>query len=173
MKHYSISETAKLTGCTESVLRIWEQRYRWPRSKRLDNGYRAYSELDVDEIKRATQIMKDTGKKIGELITDGFIEYKDNRAVIEHMPKVDFSKLARPLSKQASGLFDDLIKALSTNNISQALYIVQLVTSIRPSERKITIAEPIREWIVIARDTKRCSADVKTLQAFLDKNFQE
>ncbi len=91
MKQFSISQVAEMTGFTPSVLRVWEVRYNWPRSHRSDNGYRVYTELDVDEIKKVRLAMDQTGMAVSHFIKDGFVEYRDK--VIELMPKVDYSDL--------------------------------------------------------------------------------
>lgn len=44
---YSIKQIAQLTGLSTFVIRKWEERYGCIQPKRLENGYRAYSEEDL------------------------------------------------------------------------------------------------------------------------------
>lgn len=164
MKQYAIKDVSKITGCTVSVLRIWESRYGWPRSQRLDNGYRTYSELDVDEIKKVCRVMKATGKKVGELIVDGYVEYNENIAIVEPYPKVDFTNHVGPSDKTAAELYKDLIIALTGNNMSKVHLILQMVKSIRPSERKVAVVDPIMTWVSVAKNTKKYALEANSLE---------
>ncbi|MGK4151831.1 MerR family transcriptional regulator [Kurthia gibsonii] len=47
-QHYSISNVEAITGIKKETLRKWEQRYDFLHPKRLDNGYRQYSQQQVE-----------------------------------------------------------------------------------------------------------------------------
>src|SRR5580692_6884735 len=66
----NINEASKACGLSPSVLRIWELRYGWPNPKRKPNGYRAYNQHQIQELKRVADLVK-RGTPISTLIIDG------------------------------------------------------------------------------------------------------
>lgn len=68
---YFIQQVSDMTGLTKQVIRKWEERYHLVQPKRLENGYRIYSDVDINfllsvktlsgqghTIKRAVEITK-------------------------------------------------------------------------------------------------------------------
>ena len=49
---YSIQQVADMTGLSKQVIRKWEDRYHIIQPQRLDNGYRIYSEEEVNLLKQ-------------------------------------------------------------------------------------------------------------------------
>ncbi|WP_226087662.1 MerR family transcriptional regulator [Mesobacillus sp. S13] len=47
---YFIQQVSEITGLSKLVIRKWEERYQIVIPKRLDNGYRVYTEADVNKI---------------------------------------------------------------------------------------------------------------------------
>lgn len=47
---YFIKQVSEITGLSKLVIRKWEERYQIVIPKRLDNGYRVYTEADVTKI---------------------------------------------------------------------------------------------------------------------------
>jgi MerR family transcriptional regulator, light-induced transcriptional regulator len=47
---FSIQQVSDLTGISKQLIRKWEERYRIVEPKRLDNGYRNYTEQDVKKL---------------------------------------------------------------------------------------------------------------------------
>jgi MerR family transcriptional regulator, light-induced transcriptional regulator len=69
---YFIQQVSDMTGLSKQVIRKWEERYNLVQPKRLENGYRIYSEVDINSllsvktlsgqghaIKRAVELTKD------------------------------------------------------------------------------------------------------------------
>ena len=48
--NYSIQQISELTGLSKQVIRKWEERYKIINPKRLENGYRVYTEKDLYTI---------------------------------------------------------------------------------------------------------------------------
>ena len=69
--YLSIGDFAEQTGFSESVLRVWEQRYGWPKPRRLANGFRVYP---IGLIPLLLAIRKElaNGKTIGLLLRDPY-----------------------------------------------------------------------------------------------------
>jgi DNA-binding transcriptional MerR regulator/methylmalonyl-CoA mutase cobalamin-binding subunit len=64
---YSIREVAGLLGLRPATLRAWERRFGLPRPKRAANGYRRYSQTDL-ELLRQLKARTDGGLRIGSAI---------------------------------------------------------------------------------------------------------
>lgn len=63
---YPIRVVAERTGLSPHVIRVWERRYEAVNPRRLDNGYRQYSERDVDRL-RALRELTEAGHGIGDV----------------------------------------------------------------------------------------------------------
>lgn len=48
----AIKDVAEQTGIAAGTIRMWEQRYGFPRPERTDSGYRRYTEGDVEALRR-------------------------------------------------------------------------------------------------------------------------
>lgn len=47
---YFIQQVSDMTGLSKQVIRKWEERYNIVQPKRLDNGYRIYSQVDINAL---------------------------------------------------------------------------------------------------------------------------
>lgn len=65
-----ILSVSREVGLTPSILRIWEERYHWPKPARNPNGYRAYSAEDIRQLKAVAALVK-AGRPIGSIIISG------------------------------------------------------------------------------------------------------
>lgn len=52
---FSIQQVSELTGLSKQVIRKWEDRYGIITPERLENGYRVYSQLEVDLLRKTVQ----------------------------------------------------------------------------------------------------------------------
>ncbi len=64
---YRISVAAELAGVSEGLLRAWERRFGLVKPRRTAGGYRAYSQRDIDLLKRVRQLTEE-GVSIGEAV---------------------------------------------------------------------------------------------------------
>jgi DNA-binding transcriptional MerR regulator len=53
---YRIHAVAELTGIPEATLRAWERRYNVPVPLRTASGYRLYSHMDVEQVRRMREL---------------------------------------------------------------------------------------------------------------------
>jgi DNA-binding transcriptional MerR regulator len=53
---YRIHAVAELTGVPEATLRAWERRYNVPVPLRTASGYRLYSHMDVEQVRRMREL---------------------------------------------------------------------------------------------------------------------
>jgi MerR family transcriptional regulator, light-induced transcriptional regulator len=67
---YRIHVVAERVGVTEALLRAWERRYGLTRPQRTPGGYRAYTEADIEVLKRVKELT-DQGVSIGEAARHG------------------------------------------------------------------------------------------------------
>ena len=47
---YNIGAVSRMTGVTETTLRVWERRYSFPQASRTDGGHRLYSQHEVTRL---------------------------------------------------------------------------------------------------------------------------
>ena len=64
---YRITTVSRLTGIPRNTLLAWERRYSLVKPERLDNGYRSYSDTDIDYLRTVKQLV-DSGYRISEAI---------------------------------------------------------------------------------------------------------
>jgi DICT domain-containing protein len=62
-----ISEVAAQTGVAAGTIRMWEQRYGFPRPERTPSGYRVYHPEDVEALRRV-QALRDRGLSVGAAV---------------------------------------------------------------------------------------------------------
>lgn len=66
---FSIRAVSELTGISPLTLRNWEKRYGFPRPVRLENGYRAYDDEDVETLKKVAAHLQ-LGGRIADLVAE-------------------------------------------------------------------------------------------------------
>ncbi|MEI6791640.1 MAG: DICT sensory domain-containing protein [Actinomycetes bacterium] len=67
MTDLPIKEVAEQSGIASGTLRMWEQRYGFPKPQRTSNGYRSYSAEDVETLRRV-QAYRHRGLSIASAI---------------------------------------------------------------------------------------------------------
>jgi DNA-binding transcriptional MerR regulator len=65
---YYIQQVADVTGLSKQLIRKWEERYDLIQPERLDNGYRMYSEKDVNTLLRV-KALSDKGHPVSQAVT--------------------------------------------------------------------------------------------------------
>jgi DNA-binding transcriptional MerR regulator len=64
---YRIHIAAEMSGVSEGLIRAWERRYGVLKPKRTPSGYRAYTDLDIEVLKRLKQLTSE-GVSIAEAV---------------------------------------------------------------------------------------------------------
>ncbi|MFJ7827373.1 MerR family transcriptional regulator [Psychrobacillus sp. NPDC096623] len=64
---YTIKQVSDVTGLSKQVIRKWEERYELVQPERLENGYRVYSEKDVNAL-LSVKILSEKGYSIKKAI---------------------------------------------------------------------------------------------------------
>jgi hypothetical protein len=118
--------------------------------KRQPNGYRAYARHQVDELKRASNLVK-AGTPISSLIIDGLPRWPDQPEI--HAGPVRL-KAARALAKDRMGL--EIIEALEIRRTPRANELIQRsIWSLRPEEELHGVLVPVliglAEWRAAGR----------------------
>ena len=67
MNDLAIKDVAEQSGIASGTLRMWEQRYGFPKPQRSSNGYRSYSAEDVEALRRV-QAYRHRGLSIASAI---------------------------------------------------------------------------------------------------------
>lgn len=147
----SISEIADQTGISESVLRIWEARYGWPRPGRHANGYRWYP-LALVGVLRAVHDELQRDRTIGDLMRDprwstifetGRMPDAPPRV---EPPRLEFSSIPLPASDAARDLRAKLEQALVRGDHGQVAWIEAQAGRLHPRERESAVTAVLRVW---------------------------
>ena len=64
---YTIKQVSDVTGLSKQVIRKWEERYELVQPERLENGYRIYSEKDVNALLRV-KVLSEKGHSIKQAV---------------------------------------------------------------------------------------------------------
>jgi hypothetical protein len=147
----SIREVAKQTGISESVLRVWEGRYGWPRPGRRSNGYRFYP-ITLLPLLQAVREEIDRGRTIGDLLRDpvwsgiletGQLPVKDEPVVL---PPPDWSTIPKPQSATACSLRQKLERALERGDAGTVAWVEAQAGRLHPRDRETTVTAVLALW---------------------------
>jgi len=140
---YSIKQTSEMTGLTSSVLRIWELRYGWPCPQRKFNGYRFYSQHQVDELTRIAALVKE-GMLISSLIEDGLPKWPTEGATRRNARVLTYTRsLAAPTDRAEAALHRTLVDALEQHRSMEVQQILQRIFwTVRPQDEARTALVP-------------------------------
>ena len=64
---YNIQQVSEMTGVSKQLIRKWEDRYHLVNPQRLDNGYRMYTQYEVNLIKAVTKLI-DQGNSVKQAV---------------------------------------------------------------------------------------------------------
>jgi DNA-binding transcriptional MerR regulator len=139
----NINEASKACGLSPSVLRIWELRYGWPNPKRKPNGYRAYNQHQIQELKRVADLVK-RGTPISALIIDGLPRWPTDQAIKRSPLGLTKSRaLEKPSGVLEAKLQEELVEALEQRNTSHVKELLQRAFwSVRPADEVLTALVP-------------------------------
>jgi DNA-binding transcriptional MerR regulator len=139
----NINEASKACGLSPSVLRIWELRYGWPNPKRKPNGYRAYNQHQIQELKRVADLVK-RGTPISALIIDGLPRWPTDQAIKRSPLGLTKARaLEKPTGVLEAKLQEELVEALEQRNTSHVKELLQRAFwSVRPADEVLTALVP-------------------------------
>jgi hypothetical protein len=147
----SIREVAKQTRISESVLRVWEMRYGWPRPGRRSNGYRFYP-ITLLPLLQTVREEIDRGRTIGDLFRDpvwsgiletGRLPVRDEPVVL---PPPDWSTIPQPQSASARSLREKLERALERGDAGTVAWVEAQSGRLHPREREATVRAVVALW---------------------------
>ncbi len=81
---YRIHTVSRLLGVPRNTLLAWERRYGVVEPARAENGYREYSESDLERLRSVKRLM-DEGHKVSEAIR--LVDEESNRRILTHHVK--------------------------------------------------------------------------------------
>lgn len=137
----NINEASKLCGLSPSVLRIWEVRYGWPSPKRKPNGYRAYNLAQVEELKRAANLVKN-GMPISALIVDGLPRWPASGPAAVGPLRLVQARACLEASAPHE-LAETLIEAFETRRGHRVIEILQrAILALRPRDEVAALLVP-------------------------------
>jgi DNA-binding transcriptional MerR regulator len=165
---YNINEASRACGLSPSVLRIWELRYGWPSPKRKANGYRYYQQHQVEELRRAADLVRN-GMPISALIIDGMPKWPNDEAKIpRHIPLAATKALPMAPRHDLARLQAGLIEALERHRGSQVLELVQRAAWVcRPQEEATHVLVPALTALTELRRGERPLAEAAPVKALV------
>lgn len=146
----SISEIAHQTGLSESVLRVWEARYGWPRPGRQANGYRSYPSSLV-AVLRAIHGELQRDRTIGDLLRDPVWSAIMESGRLPESPPAepappDFTSVPLPDAPSARTLRAKLEQALVQGDRGTIARIEAQASLLHPRERDHAVTAILRLW---------------------------
>lgn len=141
------------TGITAETLRTWERRYGWPRPRRLPNGYRVYSEDDVNLILSVKREL-DSG-------VSAATAWQRVLASRERRPRIEPAQAPTQIVR-------DLYEALVAFNYKLAGELMAQSHAIYPLERVLTeVIQPV----LVELGTRWHEGEVSITQEHFATNF--
>lgn len=146
----SIGELAEQTGFSEAVLRVWEQRYGWPKPRRLANGYRTYA-IELIPLLRAVHEEIKLGKTIGDLLRDPRWSaiFEAGRLPVDpgvNKPRPEWASIPQPEDQHARRLRSQLEEALERGDRGTIARIEAEAGRLRPRDRELAITAVMQYW---------------------------
>ncbi len=129
---YRIKTVAELVGISKGTLLAWERRYSFVVPDRADNGYREYTEADVERLRRIKRLVEE-GYKISEAIS-----------LTQDMSAPTLA--VTPSGGEASGLGalqEELFKALIRYDLTAAAAVNERLTGLSFLQRIEQVFMPI------------------------------
>src|SRR5690606_22585766 len=99
---YRIRTVAEMTGIPRNTLIAWERRYGFVQPARHENGYRSYSDEDVEKLRRVQNAMH-AGLKISEAVAllqrDVNNEHRFESVGVDAYTEQGYERVARQLTE--------------------------------------------------------------------------
>ncbi len=112
---YNIQQVADITGLSKQTIRKWEERYKVVQPKRLENGYRIYSDKDINTlltvkslaelghtIKQASLMATIENDRTVEEISEGYSQQLEHEAMNDFV--LQLLQNAKHCNEQGMGL---------------------------------------------------------------------
>lgn len=147
----SIAQTSEHLGISAAVLRVWEERYGWPRPDRGPNGYRRYPHALVAILERVRDELQHD-KNIGDLMRDAWWQqvFESGRLPEPRAPRVrvdpPWSTLPLPTSALGRDVRTRLQQALVTADAGLAKWAQAMGQQLHPTEREYAVNAVLRMW---------------------------
>lgn len=145
-----ITQVAEHLGISTHVLRIWEDRYGWPRPERQPNGYRCYPLTLVAILERVRDELRH-GKAIGDLMRDPWWQQVFDTGQLPKPPprapvEPPWSSLPMPASPLGRDVRTRLQQALVATDARMARWAQAMGQQLRPEERESAVKAVLRMW---------------------------
>ena len=146
-----ITQVAEHLGISTHALRIWEDRYGWPKPERHSNGYRCYPRSLVAILERVRDELQ-RGKAIGDLMRDPWWQqvFESGRLPEPQTPRVridpPWSSLPMPASPLGRDVRTRLEQALVAADTRMATWAQAMGEQLRPEEREMAVNAVLRMW---------------------------
>jgi DNA-binding transcriptional MerR regulator len=168
---YNINQTGKACGLSPSVLRIWELRYGWPKPERQPNGYRAYSQYQVQLLRRVAELVR-SGMPIRAIIIDGRPRLPSVPARRRPPQGLQQTRqLPKPVGEMEAKLQQELIETLEKRITSLVKELLQRAFwQVHPKDEVLTALAPILVGLAeLIQDKRPLAGDVELRRLIKDR----
>lgn len=134
---YYIQQVADMTGLSKQVIRKWEERYELIEPERLENGYRLYSQRDVNMLLK-TKLLSEQGHSIRQAsaIVKEMFKEQEAKDEAETTPVITEYEPYNPF------VFDLLEKGTHCNEIELNLTLQQAYTQLGLEQFIFSVVTP-------------------------------
>jgi hypothetical protein len=143
-------QIAEHLGISAAVLRVWEERYGWPKPERQPNGYRFYPRSLISILERVRDEIR-LGKTIGDLLRDTWWQQVFATGAFPKPPprtppEPPWSSLPIPASAIGRDVRTRLQQALVTADPQMVRWAMAMGERLRPDERECAVTMVLRMW---------------------------
>jgi DNA-binding transcriptional MerR regulator len=138
---FNIGAVSRMTGVTETTLRVWERRYDFPASVRTDGGHRLYSQHEVVRV-QWVKAQVDAGLQVSQAIKTLQHHEQEGR-----FPGAQSASQSNDTNTFAA-FYERLLKALLEHDLIASDHIIAEALTVYPLEHLILhILSPILDEI--------------------------
>lgn len=119
----SIGAVARETGISIEALRMWERRYGFPQSVRLESGHRRYPPSEVQRLRTVARALE-SGYRAGEVASATMEELHDMLSAIRNAdaPRTEGIAIDQPEADAATARWLEAAKALDDEVLTNEFY---------------------------------------------------
>ncbi len=151
---FDMKSTAKQSGLSPSVIRMWELRYRWPNPRRMSNGYRIYTPAQIEELRRVGQLVR-SGTPISQLVDkDGCLSMPrtgERRSTFPQLP-ITTVQTNVLVTEESDAVRSELLAAFATLNAGRVVAVLARADQAHPRVRRAA-------WWVVTLAMAEIAAD--------------
>lgn len=137
----TVLAVAEATGISQHSLRVWEERYGWPKPKRDRHGVRIYTPELVEALKDV-KARVDAGEPIGAILYAGaVIPRKPGHQLVPKVARIhiEIEDLPRPQTPPGTHAQRKLVEAVNKGDLAEIEFWRHACYQLHPGDRKAAV----------------------------------